>query len=225
MPFTNRLWGFHDTTLSRHVRFAYQALAIDEQRGLFEPTLWKQQPDATGQTLQQVWFAGVHSDVGGGYPDPSLAEIPLLWMTQRARECGLAFKPDYLQIPSGAPDPALRKEAAQIAPDPFGTLHNSRWGMYRLLPGRRRTMDPEGSARSAVASSAVRRLQEKPGYAPSNLEEYLATATPPVTGPRLLVQRVSESVGGAEDGKALAFAIQRPMMSREGPCEIRTLVP
>ena len=83
----NRLWGFHDTALSSHVSFAYHALAIDEQRGPFKPTLWQQQEHAQGQTLEQVWFAGVHSDVGGGYPDCGLAEIPLLWMAQRAQAC------------------------------------------------------------------------------------------------------------------------------------------
>jgi uncharacterized protein (DUF2235 family) len=94
----NRLWGFHDTTLGPHVRFAYHALAIDEQRAPFQPTLWEQKPDAKkDQKLQQVWFAGVHSDVGGGYPDPALAEVPLEWMTERAQKCGLAFKPAFLR--------------------------------------------------------------------------------------------------------------------------------
>nr|MBA2793298.1 DUF2235 domain-containing protein [Thermoleophilaceae bacterium] len=82
LPLVTKLWSFHDTTLSSRVRFAYHALAIDEHRKPFTPTLWEQQQDATGQTLEQVWFAGVHSDVGGGYSEPDLAEIPLLWMVE-----------------------------------------------------------------------------------------------------------------------------------------------
>ena len=64
---------------------AFQALAIDEERSSFGPTPWTSDPRAD-QHVEHVWFAGVHSDVGGGYPDPALAEIALLWMADRARE-------------------------------------------------------------------------------------------------------------------------------------------
>jgi uncharacterized protein (DUF2235 family) len=175
-----KLWGFHDTALSSHVRFAHQALAIDEQRGPFQPTLWhRQQPQAGGQTLEQVWFAGVHSDVGGGLSDPALAEIPLLWMAQRARACGLAFEPGHFRRPGGGVDPEQRWLGAQIAPDPLGAMHNSRKGPYRLLPRRpRKLIDPDGSACAAVASSVVRRREGGLGYAPAELEQYLATEGP-----------------------------------------------
>ena len=84
--FITRRWTFHDTELSRSVRNAYHALAIDEQRGPFKPTLWTQHPEAHDQVLQQRWFAGVHCDVGGGYPETALSEIPLQWIAeQRAR--------------------------------------------------------------------------------------------------------------------------------------------
>ncbi|MEA2156849.1 MAG: hypothetical protein QOE11_2989, partial [Solirubrobacteraceae bacterium] len=77
LPFVQHLWGFHDTKLSTYVRAAYQALALDEHRSIFKPTTWTRQPESGDQILEQVWFAGVHSDVGGGYQDPALAEIPL----------------------------------------------------------------------------------------------------------------------------------------------------
>src|SRR5262249_48857205 len=82
----NQRWSFHDVKLSTTVRYAYHALAIDERRRQFEPTLWEQQPKAIirshhgtpppapeSQTMEQVWFAGVHSNVGGGYPDTGLS--------------------------------------------------------------------------------------------------------------------------------------------------------
>jgi len=70
-----QLWGFHDTRLSPRVRFACQALAIDEERPAYEPTLWTADPGArSDQVLEQVWFAGVHSEVGGGTADSALSD-------------------------------------------------------------------------------------------------------------------------------------------------------
>lgn len=80
--------GFHDTTPSRIVRHGAQALAIDEHRDEFVPTLWTGEAPE-GATIEQVWFAGSHADVGGGYHDRELADIPLLWMIDRAKSAGL----------------------------------------------------------------------------------------------------------------------------------------
>jgi uncharacterized protein (DUF2235 family) len=172
VPFADRLWGFHDTQLSRSVRSAYQALAIDEKRGPFRPTLWEQHEDATDQTLEQVWFAGVHSDVGGGYHEPALAEIALLWMVERARDCGLAFKSDHFSSRSGDIEDERRRVGAEIAPDALGQIHDSLKGIFRLAPPYPRPLtDRDGSA---VASSAVRRRHEVRDYDPPGLDEYLA---------------------------------------------------
>src|SRR5947209_16382948 len=70
---------FLDTTLSPVVKFAFHALAVDEHRGPFQPTLWEADP-APGQTLVQAWFAGAHSDIGGGYPEHGLSDIALVWL-------------------------------------------------------------------------------------------------------------------------------------------------
>jgi uncharacterized protein (DUF2235 family) len=91
---TSHLVGFHDVTLSSWVDRAYHAVAIDERRRPFVPTLWLQQPDAReqGQRVEQRWFTGVHSDVGGGYPwpDRGLATLALRWMAERvASACKL----------------------------------------------------------------------------------------------------------------------------------------
>jgi uncharacterized protein (DUF2235 family) len=172
LPFAQWYWGFHDTELSSHVRFAYQALAIDEQRGPFRPTLWKQQADATEQTLEQVWFAGVHCDVGGGYRDPALAEIPLLWLVERARECGLVFDPDHFQTPASAPEPERRVLGEETAPDALGQIHESRKGFYLLLPRHRRDLSEPDHA--ALASSALRRHRELPGYSLHGIDDYVA---------------------------------------------------
>jgi uncharacterized protein (DUF2235 family) len=156
LPLVARLWSFHDTELSSHVRFAYHAVAIDERRGPFKPTLWQQQSGVEDQRLEQLWFAGVHSDVGGGYREPALSEVPLLWMAERAQECGLAFEPDAFE---------------SLRPDALGQVHESLKGFYLVFPRHRRPLQADGGA---VASSAVRRRKEKPGYDPPGLDEYLA---------------------------------------------------
>lgn len=81
-------YGFHDTTLSSIVDNAYHAVAIDEHRKTFCPTLWTGEPKGK-QKVEQVWFAGAHADVGGGYDDRRLSDVALLWMAQKAKDCGL----------------------------------------------------------------------------------------------------------------------------------------
>jgi len=164
------LWGFHNTELGPHVRFGYHALAIDEQRQPFRPTLWTGTP-APGQTIEQVWFAGVHTEVGGGASDPSLSDIALLWMVDRARERGLALKPGHLEITpgdNGAGDVA--------APDYAAPIVDSRHGAYRLIhPFHRLQQFATGGAPGqSLASSAVRRLQEADrNYAPPGIDAYV----------------------------------------------------
>jgi uncharacterized protein (DUF2235 family) len=77
-------YSFHDTTLSPTIDCAFQALAIDEKRASFAPTLWVQpKVGRPGQIVEQVWFPGVHSDVGGGYANSEIADLSLRWMLAR----------------------------------------------------------------------------------------------------------------------------------------------
>jgi hypothetical protein len=88
---------FHDTALGAHVRHAFQALAIDERRGNFQAAVWvpfdrtrrrrgvavaatEPEHDGPQQVLNQMWFPGVHSNVGGGYPQHGLSDSTFLWM-------------------------------------------------------------------------------------------------------------------------------------------------
>jgi len=88
------LYGFLDTSLHSNIQNAYHALAIDERRIEFPATLWTSQPNP-GQTLEQVWFTGVHCDVGGSYPDDpdgtALADITFAWMMNKAAALGVTF--------------------------------------------------------------------------------------------------------------------------------------
>ena len=84
------LW-FADYKLNDKVQAARQALALDDQRDTFHPLIWNETDEGTGR-IQQVWFAGMHSDVGGGYPDDALAYVSLEWMMKEAADAGLRFK-------------------------------------------------------------------------------------------------------------------------------------
>ena len=83
-----RAWGFNDRKLHPCVRHAYHALALDEERKTFLPNIWDPDPER----IEQVWFAGVHSNVGGGYPKDSLSFVSLDWMMGKAGRYGLMFK-------------------------------------------------------------------------------------------------------------------------------------
>ncbi|MGE0763746.1 MAG: DUF2235 domain-containing protein [Bdellovibrionales bacterium] len=79
---------YHDFSLSESVVHGRQALAIDEERLAFRPVLWDP-AIKVGQSVKQVWFLGVHTDVGGGYGQQGLSDISLKWMLDEAVAKGL----------------------------------------------------------------------------------------------------------------------------------------
>ncbi|MDQ4146150.1 MAG: DUF2235 domain-containing protein [Pseudomonadota bacterium] len=170
LHFINKRWEFHDVKLSTFVDNAYHALAIDEKRPQFTPTLWEQQPDAQSQHMEQVWFAGVHTNVGGGYQDTGLSDITFLWMKEKAEACGLAFDQEYIQ--------------QAFAPDHLGVLRDSKTGLYELFPDAVRPIGRGHRANEVVHPSAVDRMEQarNPSYRPTNLVSYLqrgGKVTPP----------------------------------------------
>lgn len=84
------VFEFADRALSSKVRSGFHAVAIDEQRGDFVPTLW----DAR-DGIEQRWFSGAHSDVGGGYPTQDLSAFSLDWMIGHLRASGVLFSAEY----------------------------------------------------------------------------------------------------------------------------------
>jgi uncharacterized protein (DUF2235 family) len=76
---------FHSAELDPRVPYARQALSIDENRKVFQPELWAEKPEDTStERIKQVWFAGVHADVGGGYAEYELSDLALDWMVKEA---------------------------------------------------------------------------------------------------------------------------------------------
>ena len=115
---------FDNNTPSGKINAARHALALDDERETFHPLVWdlKDMPDTS--KIEQVWFAGMHADVGGGYPDDGLAHVPLLWVLAGAQSAGLRFKPSVLS------------DYAAVA-TPLGCMHDSRAGVtsyYRYSP-------------------------------------------------------------------------------------------
>lgn len=111
--------GFHDVKLGGHVKHARHAVAINERRGPFKPTLWTPKKLAEGQTLVQAWFPGVHSNIGGGYVDTGLSDRALLWMINAAYERGLKFDGNYVN--------------KRVHPNWFGELRKSVSRAYRVM--------------------------------------------------------------------------------------------
>jgi uncharacterized protein (DUF2235 family) len=163
LQFINKRWSFHDMRLSSWVDNAFQALAIDEHRKPFQPSIWDQSPKASGQVLEQVWFAGVHSNVGGSYPRTGLSDVTLLWMMAKAEACGLAV------------DRKCMASVNNPRPDPFGTLYNSQTVWYKIV-GLGDYVRPIGQrVRESAASTAVDRMANPVSeYQPSNLKDFLA---------------------------------------------------
>jgi len=151
---------FHDTDLSTRISNAYHALAIDEKRKNFEATLWHQQAGSKDQVLEQVWFPGVHSDVGGGYPESEtgLSDIALQWMLEKAKNCKLNF------------------DRIEMHPNPMATMHETYRGFYTLQTKLYRPIglpDPKtGNTNELLHPAVMERFKNDPGYRPKNLVEY-----------------------------------------------------
>lgn len=163
---SRKLWvGFHDTEL-RNTDYAYHALAIDERREPFRPSVWtKTQEDC--MEMRQVWFAGSHTNVGGGYRYTGLADTAFLWMIKMARLRGLEFDQAYLDDPRNTnPDYRDQIEDSYSLPNwifgpylrPIGQLHEDveedRRGVNEMLH----------------ASVVKRHAENLPTYNPKNLE-------------------------------------------------------
>lgn len=127
LGFFNEKDEFYDTKIGGNVLIARHAMAIDEHRSDFEPTVW--QPRDT-MDMKQVWFAGAHSNVGGSYkPDKDgsvLSDNALDWMVKEAKKSGLSVEAHLEQ---------------SIHTNPLATLHNSRRNFYRIKKTYYRKID------------------------------------------------------------------------------------
>ncbi len=170
--FNRNKYKFHDTELSKTVEFAYHALAIDEHRAPFQPTLWVYTPKP-GQTVEQVWFCGVHSDIGGGYVQCGISDITLKWMIDKAQGAGLMFDEDAMN-------------AYPLNANPMAELHNSKTGLYWPTFGVNRVIgqtaklvqgsgkgEPRNDPTQSLHDSVLVRWDADLKYRPKSLVDYL----------------------------------------------------
>lgn len=146
---------FHDTRLSSTIHYAYQALAVDEKRRNFKPALWHQQDTSGKQKMEQVWFVGVHSNIGGGYPNTGLSDIALDWLVSKAKDCKL----DLEDIPASE-NPSEKPE-------------ESYKGFYKLIPPYYRRIGVKENGNEKLHNSVLKRYSEDQEYRPANLRHYL----------------------------------------------------
>ncbi|MFI1918396.1 DUF2235 domain-containing protein [Nocardia sp. NPDC020380] len=224
---TARRHRFHDVNLSRIVLCARQALAMDERRRVFAPCLWEvpageQQLYDRPDRVKQVWFEGVHSDVGGGYADCGLSDITLRWMIAEAEAEGLAFDHDRLA--------ALLSTCPRDSVD----LHNSLSTAYRVLNFLRMLRSPRSmrfywdSWRKILQpqdqdSYLAATVQNRAGYRPANLRRWADDHPGPV--PAELIEPTETPVtvpppaptGATRTGTHLPGTGTRPVDSGELP--------
>ncbi len=171
------------TAMNPDIATGRQAVSIDERRASFRQNLWRPDPAKCSQDILQVWFAGVHSDVGGGYPEveSGLSKITLQWMLDEAQAHGLMVDEGKKNDVLGLTNPAMTK------PDVMGKLHDSltgAWWILEVIPRRHLDMSltppawkwkiPLAQPRyielgSIIHPSVMQRMTADPTYRPVNL--------------------------------------------------------
>lgn len=159
--FNKNKYQYHDIGLNAPIQNAFHALAIDERRKPFAPDIWTRPANWTGQ-LEQAWFAGVHSNVGGSYSPDGLANEALHWIVEKAENFGIEFDKAYL---------------AHYLPCFNSVLNDSMTPFYEMMGPNVRALGRHLADGEAVHQSALdRRNLPECKYAPENLKAALANA-------------------------------------------------
>lgn len=149
---------FYNTKIGGNVVYARHALAIDEHRSDYKPTIWK----PLGSTnLKQVWFAGSHSDIGGTYvadcDTDLLSDISLTWMIKQAQHAGLTIEQHL---------------SDNARPHPLAPIHDSRRRFYRMKKKYHRPIVND-EAHTLIHKTVKERWDQDPQYRPHNLKQYI----------------------------------------------------
>jgi uncharacterized protein (DUF2235 family) len=123
------------TSNSPNIAIGRHAVAIDERRAFFRSNLWHPTPEGGPRDVKQVWFPGVHCDVGGGYPEAEsgLSKIPLQWMLAEAKVAGLTVEAQREALVLGGSGGGF------VPPNPQADMHESltaKWWLAEFIPKR-----------------------------------------------------------------------------------------
>jgi hypothetical protein len=178
-PLSRKSYQFLETDLRINNDFAYHALALDEHRKAFQPTLWTRtipknsKPEDVRaprplKDVEQRWFVGAHANVGGGYNSDLLAQIPLKWMMDKASLHGLQFRKDV--VING--DENRAPVADSYAPFMAGLYRCLSAKYYRPIGLPPTTPDPAtitSNINETIDSSIFERWRNDSSYRPPNL--------------------------------------------------------
>jgi uncharacterized protein (DUF2235 family) len=171
--FNRNKYKYHDIGLNPHIANAFHALAIDEQRGPFAPSLFVQPAGWIGN-LRQAWFPGFHSNIGGSSDPDGAANEALHWIVGEAERLGLEFDGQYL---------------AHYLPCFNSKLHDSMSVKYRLMKRHVRPIGEHGADGEFIHQSALDRMNlPECAYEPANLRKALGRGALPTVN-TLRIQR------------------------------------
>jgi uncharacterized protein (DUF2235 family) len=170
---------FLDVALRRSEQFAFHALAIDEHRLAFRPTLYSHfemkvpdpnapPPRALDQT-EQRWFVGAHANVGGGVDNDLLAQVPLKWLLDKATLHGLAFR-SPIEVDADFVHSPVEDSFAEFAGGAYKILELGR-PFYRPIgaPPEERSRSWLRTINETIDGSVFDYLRANEGYRPQNL--------------------------------------------------------
>lgn len=155
--FNKNKYQYHDIGLNKYIKNAAHAISIDERRKPFKPSIWTR-PENWDGDLQQAWFAGVHSNIGGSYSPDGLANEALHWIVEKAEKLGLNFNENYL---------------AYFRPCFNSVLNDSMTIKYRIMGPLERKIGKFMNDGEVIHQSVLDRMSHvECEYKPNNLKDY-----------------------------------------------------
>ncbi len=210
---SDQIWShnFYDYELNSTIKNAYQALSIDDQRKTFRPMVWDESANDFAGVVEQVWFSGMHSNVGGGYARTGLSDIAMEWMLVRATQQGLIIK---VGVEAG-----FNADA-----DTYDRLYDSREGIaayYRYEP---RDLDELSktkeknklSGKIKVHNTVMQRIKQgTAGYAPALFPYEIDVVETPMKSPTVSVKVANDKTAWqTSKEQILSYINQRKWLYR-----------
>ncbi|GGA78064.1 hypothetical protein GCM10011491_01570 [Brucella endophytica] len=239
-PYLPRLSSQAFTQKNPSVESIRHAVSMDERRTMFRPLLWSRGQDYFGnpfnraaarpQDLREVWFRGIHDDVGGGYPEDQsgLPKVTLEWMFDETKPMGLHYRTQTANDILGK-NPAKKH---YVPPNPLAPIHqniNWAWAILEIIPCRR----PEGCKRrglfglilplfdwrvipeGAVLHASVLERAKLIGDLPPNMPSVYEVDGKPITIPASALPKETKKAASRKT------APSRPRLRRRGSPEVQ----